>query len=325
MGKLYAASVHSFFNTEDRTPAYRCCSQGIIRMSIFILYIILHIAGTHAASPPELYWKSMLPTTPIPKSFADLLHPAGDDTPDRGWTTEHRKVCINFCYVNSDTKLHDNASRALFLLEKDLKAGHRMNLLFTQISNQASFLPREVVKSIPFSSSKMAEILNNFAVKPGSEKAEVMNNTIKLCEESGIKGEEKYCATSLESMVDFITLKLGKDVEALSTEVMKDTKQQEYTIMQGGKVGETKVVVCHKLNYVFAVFYCHKIENTVTYTVSLKGDDGSRIKAVSVCHRDTSQWNPKHLAFQMLKVKPGSVPICHFLFQSTIAWVPKQS
>ncbi|XP_054778256.1 uncharacterized protein LOC129286285 [Prosopis cineraria] len=30
-----------------------------------------------------------------------------------------------------------------------------------------------------------------------------MNNTIKLCEESGIKGEVKYCATSLESMVDF--------------------------------------------------------------------------------------------------------------------------
>ncbi|XP_054778714.1 LOW QUALITY PROTEIN: BURP domain protein RD22-like [Prosopis cineraria] len=198
-----------------------------------------------------------------------------------------------------------------------------MNFLFTLASNQESFLPREVVKSIPFSSSKMAEILNKFAVKPGSVKAEVINNTIKLCEESGIKGEEKYCATSLESMVDFIASKLGKNVEAWSTEGKKETKKQEYTITQGVKVGEAKVAVCHKLNYVYAVFYCHKIENTVAYTVSLKGADGSRVKAVSVCHRDTSQWNPKHLAFQMLKVKPGSVPICHFLFQDAIAWVQR--
>ncbi|XP_054818758.1 BURP domain protein RD22-like [Prosopis cineraria] len=198
-----------------------------------------------------------------------------------------------------------------------------MNLFFTQTSNQAPFLPREVMKFIPFTSSKMAEILNKFVVKPGTVKAEVMHNTIKLCEESGIKGEDKYCATSLESMVDFIASKRGRHVEALSTEVVKETKKQEYTITHGvKKVGaETKAAVCHKLNYVYAVFYCHKIENTVTYMVSLKGANGSRMKAVSICHRETSQWNPKHLAFQMLKVKPGSVPICHFIFQDTIVWV----
>ncbi|XP_054817913.1 BURP domain protein RD22-like [Prosopis cineraria] len=158
----------------------------------------------------------------------------------------------------AQTKLHDNAITTLFLSEKDLKAGHRMNLLFAQISNKASFLPCEVVESIPFSSSKIAEILNKFAAKPGSIKAEVMNNTIKLCEESGVKGAQKYCATSLESMVDFITSKLGRHVEAFSTEVVKVTKKQEYTIMHGvKKVGQRKVVVCHKLNYVYAVFYCH--------------------------------------------------------------------
>ncbi|XP_054818613.1 BURP domain protein RD22-like isoform X2 [Prosopis cineraria] len=243
--------------------------------------------------------------------------------------TEYRledRSCFDYCYKNNGKKLDDNANTALFFLEEDLKAGHKMNLLFKQASNQAFFLPREIVKSIPFSSNKVAEILNEFAVKPGSINAEVMKNTIELCEDSGIKREEKYCATSLESLVDFITSKLGRHVEALSTEVVMETKKHEYTIMHGvKKVGvEKKVVVCHKLSYVHAVFYCHKIENTVAYTVSLKGADGSKVKAISVCHRDTSQWNPKHLAFQMLKVKPGSVPICHFLFQDTIAWVQTQ-
>ncbi|XP_054818617.1 BURP domain-containing protein 5-like [Prosopis cineraria] len=292
---------------------------------IVAFLVVALLAATLAALSPELYWKSMLPSTPMPKFIADLLHPAVNDGSGESTTIRSGGHCqFDFCYADSDdTKLHGNPNTTLFFLEKDLKAGHRMNFLFMHASNQASFSPREVVKSIPFSSRKMAEILNKFAVTPGSVKAEVMNNTIQLCEESGIKGEEKYCATSLESMVDFITSKLGKNVEAWSTEGKKETKKQEYTITQGVKLGEAKVAVCHKLNYVYAVFYCHKIQNTVAYTVSLKGADGSRVKAVSVCHRDTSQWNPKHLAFQMLKVKPGSVPICHFLFQDTVTWVQR--
>ncbi|XP_054818229.1 BURP domain protein RD22-like isoform X2 [Prosopis cineraria] len=293
---------------------------------VFLIAIFqVSVVTTHAALPPALYWKSKLPTTPIPKSITNLLRLSVK--PNAFWSpTAPPFTCFQVIYCCREFKLQDNPNTVLFFLEKDLKTNHKMNLLFTYTSNQASFLPREVVRSIPFSSRQMAEILNKFAVKPKSAKAEVMKNTIKHCEESGIKGEEKYCATSLESMVDFITLKLGKDVEALSTEVMKDTKQQEYTIMQGvKKVGDAKVVVCHKLKYVYALFNCHKIENTVAYTVSLKGADGSRVKAVSVCHRDTSRWNPQHLAFQVLKVKPGGVPICHFLYQSTIAWVPKQN
>lgn len=31
--------------------------------------------ATNAALSPEFYWKSMLPTTPMPKAITDLLHP----------------------------------------------------------------------------------------------------------------------------------------------------------------------------------------------------------------------------------------------------------
>ncbi|CAL2234841.1 unnamed protein product [Prunus armeniaca] len=65
-----------------------------------------------------------------------------------------------------------------------------------------------------------------------------------------------------------------------------------------------KVVVCHKENYPYAVFLCHAIKQTAAYVLSLKGDDGVKVKAVTICHLDTSEWNPKHLAFQILKVKP---------------------
>nr|CAD1843885.1 unnamed protein product [Ananas comosus var. bracteatus] len=52
------------------------------------------------------------------------------------------------------------------------------------------------------------------------------------------------------------------------------------------------------------------------------GEDGrerrAAVDAAAVCHADTAAWNPKHLAFQVLKVKPGTVPICHFLPQDHV-------
>ncbi|GLT67487.1 hypothetical protein SLA2020_397930 [Shorea laevis] len=229
-----------------------------------------------------------------------------------------------YTYAATEDQLHDNPNVALFFLEKNIYPGAKMNLHFTKNAGTATFLPRQVSETIPFSSNKMGEILNRFSVKPGSLEANIMEETIKECEEPSIKGEEKYCATSLESMVDFSTSKLGKNVEAISTEVGKETQLQKYTIAPGAKkVGGKKAVVCHKQNYAYAVFYCHSTETTRAYVVPLQGADGSKAKAVAVCHTDTSAWNPKHLAFQVLKVKPGSVPVCHFVPEDHVVWTSK--
>ncbi|KAK4277041.1 hypothetical protein QN277_015099 [Acacia crassicarpa] len=383
-----------------------------MQLSLLPLFALLSIGlvASHAALPPQLYWQSLLPSTPIPSSLSHLLPSSTDWREDKGTSVAVGKggvhvdaakgkpggtnvnvgkggvnvdagkgkpggtavnvgkggvnvhagkgkpgggttvnvggkgggVSVNtphkgkpvyvgvghspfsYIYAATETQLHDDPNVALFFLEKDMKAGHKMKLHFTQSSNQASFLPRELANSIPFSSAKFNDILNRFDIKPESEEAEVMKNTVKECEEAGIKGEEKYCATSLESMVDFTRSKLGNEVDALSTEAVKDTRMQEYTIAPGVKeVGEKKAVVCHRQEYPYAVFYCHKTEATRAYTVPLEGADGVRVKAVAVCHTDTSGWNPKHLAFQVLKVKPGTVPVCHFLPQDHVVWVPK--
>ncbi|KAB5513985.1 hypothetical protein DKX38_027891 [Salix brachista] len=87
-----------------------------------------------------------------------------------------------------------------------------------------------------------------------------MEETIRECENPGVEGEEKDCATSLESMIDFSTSKLGKNVQAISTEVESQTQCK------------------------------------------------------TVC--------TKHLAFQVLNVKPGTVPVCHFLPQDHVVWLP---
>ncbi|ONI34344.1 hypothetical protein PRUPE_1G476500 [Prunus persica] len=228
----------------------------------------------------------------------------------------------------SDNQLLHYKELAIFFFEKDMRPGATMKFQFPRNSNTATFLPRESAQSIPFSSNKLPEIFNHFSVKPTSVEAKTIKQTIEECEAPGTKGEEKYCATSLESMVDFSTSKLGtRNVEAVSTEVLEKgatMSMHNYTTMPGlKKLAGDKVVVCHKENYPYAVFFCHAIKQTAAYVLSLKGDDGEKVKAVTICHLDTSEWNPEHLSFQILNVKPGTVPICHFISTDAIAWVPK--
>ncbi|XP_057799615.1 BURP domain protein RD22 [Salvia miltiorrhiza] len=226
-------------------------------------------------------------------------------------------------YAATESQLHDDPNVALFFLEKDLYAGNKMNLHFSKPANVETFLPRHVADSIPFSSSKLPEIYSEFSVKPDSDEAEAIKKTIQECEDTELVGEERFCATSLESMVDFSTFVLGKDARAVSTEA-ESAEQKVYRIEAVTRMPSDKpVVVCHKQEYAYAVFYCHKTDTTVAYGVSLVGAGGSKAEAVAVCHRDTSEWNPKHLAFQVLKVKPGSVPVCHYLPENHIVWASK--
>jgi len=121
-------------------------------------------------------------------------------------------------YDASVIQLHDYRNLSLFFFEKDLHNGTKLNMQFTKTSNYgATFLPREVANSIPFSSNKVENILNYFSIKQGSEESENVKTTIGYCETPTIEGEEKSCVTSLESMVDFTSSILGNNVEAVST------------------------------------------------------------------------------------------------------------
>ncbi|GAU21088.1 hypothetical protein TSUD_10050 [Trifolium subterraneum] len=298
-----------------------------------ITFLMLVLVGTNSAIlSPQLYWKSMLPNTPMPKSITNLLPPAGYRSEGKSTWVDASNCyfsLLTYKHAASETQLHDKSNVALFLLENDLHYGKKLNMQFTKTTsnnNGTKFLPKEVADSIPFSSNKMENILDKFSIKKGSNEYEIVKNTINDCEEKGIKGEVKLCVTSLESMVDFATSKLGNNVEAISTEVEKESsKLQQYVIVKGvKKLGEkNKAIVCHKEHYPYAVFYCHKTNTTEVYSVPLEGVEGNRVKAVAVCHTDTSEWNPKHISFQVLKVQPGSIPICHFVPQDHVVWVSK--
>ncbi|XP_055962164.1 BURP domain protein RD22-like [Mercurialis annua] len=225
---------------------------------------------------------------------------------------------------DAEFKKHSLPNSTVFFLQKDLQIGQKMKLHITKSSNKAKFLPREAAESMPFSSKNLQKILQKFSIKPDSKQAKMIKQTIEDCESPGIKGEERYCPTSLESLLDFALPVVGNKTKILYNEIDRPTRIQEYTIMGVELAGENQVV-CHKQKYPYAVYYCHSVSATKVYQAPLVGADGIKAKAVAICHSDTSHWNPQHLAFLMLNIKPGEATVCHFIRSDTIVWTSNKA
>ncbi|KAI3441311.1 BURP domain-containing protein [Psidium guajava] len=229
-----------------------------------------------------------------------------------------------------DHLMMDPQSMIFFTLD-DLKPGKTMPIYFPKRDPSSSprFLPREEAESIPFSSGALPHLLDRFSFSTDSPQAKAMEDTLKHCETKPVKGETKSCATSLESMLDFVHGILGGKsprFRAISTShlIGSSTRFQNFTIQEAPRgVPASKMVACHTLPYPYAVFYCHSQESeNKVFEVVLAGENGDRVKAVAVCHLDTSQWNRDHPSFRVLGIEPGTLPVCHFFPADNLVWVP---
>ncbi|XP_059314188.1 BURP domain protein USPL1-like [Lycium ferocissimum] len=226
-----------------------------------------------------------------------------------------------------------NPQLNIFFTPKDLKIGKNMPIFFAlkDPSTSPHLLPREEADSIPFSSSNLPYLLELFSFSKDSPQAKAIEDTFFHCEISAMNGESKFCATSLESMLDGAREILGFNTKlnVYTTDFINKSpvSLQNYTILLKPKeILVPKLLACHTLPYPYAVFYCHmqKGENKL-FKISLLGENGDRIEAAAICHMDTKEWNHDHVAFKVLKVQPGSSPVCHFFPADNLVWVPSSS
>lgn len=241
----------------------------------------------------------------------------------------------NHHHQGHSTTPHMDHSVLVFFTPKDLMVGNTIPVFFRGSRNSASsssphFLPREEVELIPFSLSKLPFLLQHFGFSPASSQAKAMEDTLKQCLIiKPIQGETKFCATSLESMLDFVHEIFGSrtNFKALSTQnfAKSGSVLQNYTIVyEPREVLAPKMVACHTMPYPYVVYYCHHQESeSKVFQVSLRGENETNIvEAAAVCHMDTSQWSPNHASFRVLGINPGSSPICHFFPADNLVWVP---
>ncbi|XP_059070841.1 BURP domain-containing protein 5-like [Cryptomeria japonica] len=309
-----------------------------------------HLQGERVSWTPSMaYWHEKLPTTPMPEALKELIS-ANDEKvevnvgkggvkvnvgmPPRKVGTQKQAKGVGRCVAGINyaaiTQMPRDISLCMLLLEKDLVGGTKVPLTFLHESipnsHQKYFLPRAVADEIPFSSDKLSVALKELNIAPDSITALAMKETLQDCESPAMKGETKFCPTSLEAMIDFTTSKLGSNrLTVLATNFSKTSKsvRQEYTIT--GVKYESKedkaVYYCHSSQYPYAVYLCHDLQGTRTARVWVKGEDGSTVEAAAICHTKTSSWNPDNMVFQVLNVKPGAASICHLARQGDVLWL----
>ncbi|MED6193297.1 hypothetical protein PIB30_018045 [Stylosanthes scabra] len=227
---------------------------------------------------------------------------------------------------------HTEAFKVGFFAMDDLYIGNIMTLQFP-VEEFSHFLSKKEADSIPFSSSQLPSVLQLFGVSEDSPQAMSMRGTIDNCEAATITGETKICATSLESMLEFVNNIIGSEEkhEILTTRTSPPSASgaplQKYSIMEVSEdIYAPKWVACHPVPYPYAVYFCHFISTgTRVFKVLLGGENGDKVEALGVCHLDTSDWSPNHILFKQLGFMPGEAPVCHFFPVKHLMWVPQSS
>ncbi|CAK8569219.1 unnamed protein product [Lathyrus sativus] len=222
---------------------------------------------------------------------------------------------------------HTEAFKVAFFGIEDLYVGNVMTLQFP-IREYAKFLPRKVADDIPFSKSQIPSLLQLFSLTKDSPKGEDMIDIINQCEFRPNKGETKACPTSLESMLEFVHSVIGAEtnynIHSTSYPTTSGAQLQNYTVLDISKdIYAPKWVACHPRPYPYALYYCHYLDiGSKIFKVLLKGEYGDIMDALGICHLDTSDMDPNHFIFELLGMKPGEGPLCHFFPVKHVLWVP---
>ncbi|KAJ4746516.1 BURP domain protein [Rhynchospora pubera] len=272
-------------------------------------------------------WHAMLPNTPMPNVIKDLIKTDANGRMSASRFPVH--FIVNGSYNELIFFLYQVDSKFVagvhsLFLEKNMHPEMEIKgVSFAGTITGNTFIPRGEADSIPFSSTKLNQILDRLSVAPESEAAKHVEETLRLCEQaSHLEGEIKFCATSLESMIDFVISVLGSgdNLKVIATTVIDGKEETEYKITaEAMEMPGDNVVICHPMPYPYTVFYCHEVKATKAYVVPLVGKLGSIVSAVAVCHKNTASLDP--IIFKMLKARPGS-PLCHFLHKDHLVWVP---
>ncbi|KAK1606143.1 hypothetical protein QYE76_029816 [Lolium multiflorum] len=214
----------------------------------------------------------------------------------------------------------------VFFHEESVRVGERLPFHFPPASAPAlGFLPRRIADSVPFTAPALPGVLAAFGVAPGSTMASSMEATLRACETPTMAGESKFCATSLEALVERAMGVLGtRDVRPVTSTLPRDgAPLQTYTVRAVQRVeGDPVFVACHPEPFPYTVYRCHTTGPSRAYMVEMEGARGGvdGVTIATVCHTDTSMWNPEHISFRLLGTKPGGTPVCHLMPYGHIIW-----
>lgn len=227
----------------------------------------------------------------------------------------------------------------VFVTKPEVKVGSTIKRFWPPVTKRGqNFLNRVDIgeKPLPIEMGRFKELMKRLGINPNARDEKFYLYSISTCQPNIGKiykdREEHRCVFTLEDMIDYSIESIkSSDPEVYISTVVRINNSSSWS---GQEVQEFQVrrlepltrqgkpsVSCHTLPFPSALFLCHKIPQTSTYRVQLESHH-MLINSIMACHHDTSWWDPKSLALQMLNLKPGTtLPICHFLEHGHLVWV----
>lgn len=225
-----------------------------------------------------------------------------------------------------DHSADEYLAHGLFFYEDAVQVGKTLTLYFPlAASAPLGLLPRHVADSIPFSKSTLPSVLSQLGIAKNSVQAASMEETLYMCDlPPSAAGQAKFCATSLEALVEGSMAALGtRNIRPVISDLPRSgAPKQPYTVRSVRQVDGSSFASCHDHAYPYTVYMCHNTPSTKAYMVELEGArSGLVVTVAAICHADTTHWNSDHVSFKILGTKPGGTPICHYLPYGHTVWV----
>ncbi|KAL5723848.1 hypothetical protein ACHQM5_007191 [Ranunculus cassubicifolius] len=321
----------------------------------FVILILTILTPSFSANHnnPLNYWKSSYPTIPIPSIISQHVPQMADNEintlvsliQNNALSSNLTYFCKKAALVCSHSELKANPiegsgkcygayigkslspesvktiSQGIFFRESVLKDGATFDMgdLAQDTSPAKSFLPYSIASLLTL---KQSQVLFR-----DTDVRDMMTVTVSMCN-SYIPQETRKCINSVKELVDFPAAIFGdrrlkmlnpkSNAGSQTTVLLKNTRPLLH------ENPKAKFVSCHELFFPYIVMYCHATSKVQVYEADLvhpetheKMNDGM----IAVCHRDTSYWDPKHVSFSALKVRPGETEICHWMSTANLAWV----
>ncbi|KAL6653128.1 hypothetical protein ACP70R_012053 [Stipagrostis hirtigluma subsp. patula] len=300
-----------------------------MRPSVLLLIVVAvgttMVDGHPAANTPAAqFWAKALPGTQMPEAIADLVQKGVDKWPLMEHNSASHRSCAQIYHTICPLSML--AESGLFFHEEQLRPGSTMTVSLPAEA-EAAILPHDVGEKVPF--DNLDDVLTTFSIPAGSKEAEQVADTLRSCRAPPLAGELKSCTRSLESTVQSAMDMLGTTAGVLAaTSVLPPTglPHQPYEVQEVTKITGRGYVACHKVPFPYSVYYCHMdvARGYRAYVVSLRGlSGGPAADMMVICHHNTSNWNPAHPAFEILRTHPGGAPVCHFIPNGNLVFIRK--
>lgn len=286
---------------------------------------ILSSCLTPLSSSATRRWATELSHSKTLKNVSSFCNEGGlicDESIETPSAQLHAFTTYRLVKTKEDLNLHDDN---MFFKESLLSLGSPIKLPMQEphIPTRAFLPPLLEPQLFNHSTPVFSRVLQSFGFRVGSPLANSMQETIQICNTPPGSSETKACVATFEDMLDFAKSSIGTaDIEVLASTALPH--EQLVTVMDVHEVtcdGERVAVVCHNAMFPFQVFYCHHIEGTKVYKVTLQTtlNEMTKISAVASCHPlDTSsQLLPSsHTNSHHKEV------LCHWNYGDNIIWIP---